>query len=87
MQRFFTSSDVPLPPGAKVRLQDGRVAQVVISAEPEYEGREFLAVTASGGTGAPDGATNGEATAGVGDALDTPLVTASTLPLPYTLPT
>lgn len=88
MQRFFTSSDVALPPGAKVRLQDGRVAQVVVSAEPEHDGREFLAVTSFGSLAAPgDGATNGEA-AGTGDdgGTDTALVTVSTLPLPYALP-
>jgi tRNA-modifying protein YgfZ len=77
MQRFFTSSDVSLAPGAKVRLQDGRSALVVVSAEPRFDGREFLAVAPLSGatTGATEDAGN----------PDVPLITVSTLPLPYPL--
>jgi tRNA-modifying protein YgfZ len=79
MQRFFTSSDVPLAPGAKVRLQDGRAAQVVMSAEPQFDGREFLAVAALPGASAS--ASAAEDAGGT----DAPPIAASTLPLPYPL--
>lgn len=79
MQRFFTSSEVPLPPGAKVRLQDGRAAQVVMSAEPQFDGREFLAVAPLPGAAAGAGATEETGSP------DAPLIPTSTLPLPYPL--
>jgi len=79
MQRFFTSSEVPLAPGAKVRLQDGRTAQVVMSAEPQFDGREFLAVAPL--TGAAAGSGPPEETG----SPDAPLIPTSTLPLPYPL--
>jgi tRNA-modifying protein YgfZ len=79
MQRFFTSSDVSLAPGAKVRLHDGRTAQVVMAAQPQFDGREFLAVAPlSGSTPGPAEDAGG---------TDTPIITASTLPLPYALST
>jgi folate-binding Fe-S cluster repair protein YgfZ len=77
MQRFFTSSGVALSPGARLRLQDGRSAQVVMAAEPEHEGREFLAVTS---TGAVDAAVSDDPVQ-----ADAEAVTVSTLPLPYSL--
>jgi tRNA-modifying protein YgfZ len=77
MQRFFTSSDVSLAPGMKVRLHDGRTAQVVMAAQPQFDGREFLAVAPLPG-GTPGAAEDSGST-------DTPDITASTLPLPYTL--
>lgn len=77
MQRFFTSSDASLVPGAKIRLQDGRTAQVVMSARPQFDGREFLAVAPLPGAiaGAAEDA----------GPQDVALITASTLPLPYSL--
>jgi folate-binding protein YgfZ len=44
MQRFFTESDLSLPAGGRVRLVDGRMAQVVMAATADG-GQEFLAVT------------------------------------------
>jgi hypothetical protein len=54
-----------------------------MSAEPEYDGREFLAVAAlSGHAPGADIAGSDESTA-----PELPLITVSTLPLPYPLPT
>jgi len=78
MQRFFTSSDVSLAPGAKVRLHDGRTAQVVMAAQPQFDGREFLAVAPLQGS-APGAAED----SGSADTLE---INASMLPLPYALP-
>lgn len=79
MQRFFTNSATPLVPGGKVRLQDGRSAQVVMAAQSEYDGQEFLAVAAlsaaAGGSLADDVAPP-----------DAEAISVSTLTLPYTLP-
>lgn len=76
MQRFLTTSEVSLTPGAKVRLQDGRMAQVVMAAQVEL-GQEFLAVAPllAGMAGADEPA-----------ATDPPAVSADVLPLPYALP-
>lgn len=79
MQRFFTSSGAALAPGARLRLQDGRQAQVVMAAEPEYDGREFLAVTTPGPAGA--GTTADESAP-----ADAEAVSVSTLTLPYAIP-
>lgn len=76
MQRFFTHSAIALTPGARVRFQDGRAAQVVTAVD-SADGQEFLAVAAFGataGTGAEEAA------------ADTALLTVSTLPLPYAIP-
>lgn len=74
MQRFATAAEAPLAPGQKLRLADGRSAQVVMSAPAEGGGQEFLAV-------AP-------LQAGTTDALSTDeaVVEATPLPLPYSLP-
>jgi folate-binding protein YgfZ len=77
MQRFFTSSLAPLAPGARVRLQDGRTAQIVMTAETQFDGREFLAVAAYGA---------GATAASDEPAADAEVITVSTLPLPYPLP-
>ena len=83
MQRFFTHSANALAPGARVRFQDGRAAQVVMAAEGEH-GQEFLAVAATGATAAATESTGaGEETAA---GADSALLTVSTLPLPYALP-
>jgi folate-binding protein YgfZ len=79
MQRFFTNSVAPLAPGARVRLQDGRTAQVVMAAETQFDGQEFLAVapfSGAAGTGAAEDSAISE--------VET--ITANTLPLPYALP-
>jgi folate-binding protein YgfZ len=76
MQRFLTHSDIALTPGARVRFQDGRAAQVVMAVD-SGQGQEFLAVTAYGSTGGA--AIAGEETAGT----ETPLITVNPLPLPY----
>jgi folate-binding protein YgfZ len=73
MQRFFTEDEAPLPPGARVLLNDGRAAQIVMSAPGQGGGREFLAVTAI----------HAQGTAQTGDEPPAQTVTAATLPLPY----
>lgn len=45
MQRFITPDDAQLHAGTRVRLDDGRTAQVVMSAPAEEQGQQFLAVT------------------------------------------
>lgn len=83
MQRFFTDSAVPLGPGARIRLADGRAAQLVMAAPAEKSGQEFLAVTTlpqalpeadDGQPGAPPH---------VDDAPDTAALPCAQLPLPY----
>jgi folate-binding protein YgfZ len=76
MQRFSTNSATALTPGAKVRFQDGRAAQVVLAVATGH-GQEFLAVTANGAT-----AGTGEDSAGP----DSSLISVSALPLPYRFP-
>jgi tRNA-modifying protein YgfZ len=77
MQRFLSTSGIALTPGAKVRLQDGRTAQVVMAVQVEL-GQEFLAVApmVAGMTGATDEPA----------ATDSAAINASVLPLPYALP-
>jgi tRNA-modifying protein YgfZ len=79
MQRFFTNSVTALVPGEKVRFQDGRSAQVVMAAQSEYDGQEFLAV--AGLSAAPGGSVADDAAP-----TDVAAITVSTLPLPYRLP-
>jgi folate-binding protein YgfZ len=79
MQRFFTHSLTALVPGEKVRLQDGRSAQVVVAAQSEYDGQEFLAVAAIS-------AASGSGPAEDPAPLDVAAITVSTLTLPYRLP-
>jgi folate-binding protein YgfZ len=45
MQRFFTESVAVLKPGERVQLDDGRNAQIVMTAAAEDGGQQFLAVT------------------------------------------
>lgn len=79
MQRFFTESDLPLPPGGRVRLVDGRTAQVVMAAAADG-GQEFLAVTTLPcASGPADTGGDADTTAGVAF----PFIP---LPLPYLLP-
>ncbi len=77
MQRFRTDSDAVLAAGLRLRLADGRNAQIVIAAPTEAGGQEFLAVTTPPGTGTA-GAEAGEEGAAVQPALP-----CSQLPLPY----
>lgn len=88
MQRFFTHADVSLAPGTKLRLQDGRSAQVVMAAQAEHEGREFLAVAAMAGLapGTEPAGTPEEPVSAESAPDDTPQIAVSTLPLPYALP-
>ncbi len=73
MQRFHTDSDAVLAAGLRLRLADGRGAQVVVAAAAETGGQEFLAVTTLPGAGndAGEGA-DGQ-----------PALPATQLPLPY----
>jgi folate-binding protein YgfZ len=76
MQRFFTESEMPLMPGERVTLTDGRQAQIVMAALMPDGGQEFLAVTPTL-TQLPttdDPADNSTATL---------FVDCSALPLPY----
>lgn len=80
-QRFFTESPVPLGPGERVRLGDGRSAQVLMAAPAEGGGQQFLAVApvhALHGTDAPE--RDGQAAAPAEQQ-----VLATQLPLPYAL--
>jgi folate-binding protein YgfZ len=80
MQRFFTASDAVLAPGLKLKLADGRAAQVVIAAPGESGGQEFLAVApmpaAAGALPADDDS----------GSTDSELLACSQLPLPYSPP-
>jgi tRNA-modifying protein YgfZ len=81
MQRFFSATEATLQPGARVQLDDGRSAQVVMAAAAEGGGQEFLAVTALRGAAVvPERA---EPVSGG----ETPATwTATQLGLPYSLP-
>lgn len=89
MQRFATDTPLALPPGAALRLGDGRSALLVDSVDLPNGGCEFLAVTTVPGPNAADEVANrGEgsepqAAASVGDP---PLIASTPLPLPYQLP-
>lgn len=74
MQRFATAGEVPLPPGRRLRLADGRSAQVVMSAPADGGGQEFLAVAPMHG-----GTTETSST-------EETVIEATPLPLPYPLP-
>lgn len=73
MQRFHTDCDAVLAPALRLKLADGRGAQVVTAAPSESGGQEFLAVTTLPGSGTPADAGEGE----------TPPLPATQLPLPY----
>jgi len=78
MQRFFTETQIPLSPGTRVTLSDGRHGQIVTSApDAGGEGQQFLAVTP----------VVGQASKGVEDSTDpgtaTVFVSCSALALPY----
>ncbi|HUG72210.1 MAG TPA: hypothetical protein VMK82_02190 [Steroidobacteraceae bacterium] len=81
MQRFFTESDLPLPPGERVRLTDGRTAQVVMSAPAGGDGQEFLGVTTLPGSGG-----HAAEPSGGSDAVPDVAFPCVALPLPYLLP-
>jgi folate-binding protein YgfZ len=80
MQRFATLSWQPLAAGERVRLADGRSAQVVTAAPSPGGGWEFLAVTTLPGKaeGVEAETAPAEADAAAPDAVP--------LPLPYLLP-
>lgn len=77
MQRFFTESEQPLAPGARILLDDARVAQLVMAAPAEGGGQEFLAVTT---LRAPASGGNSDTEEVVASAAP---VIATQLPLPY----
>jgi tRNA-modifying protein YgfZ len=78
MQRFFTSASEWLEPGEKVRLADGRSAQIVMAAPAEGDGQQFLAVTRIEVPSSEDS----EAASDPG----LPLLRCTPLPVPYLLP-
>jgi folate-binding protein YgfZ len=80
MQLFHTESVVPLAPGERVTLGDGRRAQVVLAEVLDDGGQEFLAVAPlpAASTAAPP----------TDPAEDTPpRMQTMQMPLPYDLPT
>jgi folate-binding protein YgfZ len=81
MQRFHTGSDLPLLPGDRVRLTDGRAAQVVMAAPAEGGGQQFLGVTTLPGSVVQ--VVEPGADLETGPAMALPAVA---LPLPYLLP-
>ncbi|MEO6185585.1 MAG: hypothetical protein ABIP38_07205 [Steroidobacteraceae bacterium] len=78
-QRFYTASADALTPGERVRLADGRTAQIILSAPDEAGGQQFLAVTQLAAQAAADEAAEPGNTAA--QTLD-----CTPLPLPYPLP-
>jgi folate-binding protein YgfZ len=78
MQRFFTESEMPLLPGERVTLSDGRHGQVVVAALAPSGGQEFLAVMPLA-TRTPLVADDASGEAGTA----TLFVACSALPLPY----
>lgn len=77
MQRFFSETQLPLSPGMRVTLPDGRHAQIVTAAPDAGGGQQFLAVAplaSQASRGADDSADPGTATL---------FVPCSPLPLPY----
>ncbi len=77
-QRFYTASTAALAPGERVRLADGRGAQILLAAPDEAGGQQFLAVTQLAlQAPADDAAEPGSTT----QPLD-----CTPLPLPYSLP-
>jgi folate-binding protein YgfZ len=79
MQRFAADGPLSLPPGAALRLRDGRSALLVDSVNLPTGGCEFLAVTTVPGPHAGDE----PASASLNEA---PLIASTPLPLPYPLP-
>jgi folate-binding protein YgfZ len=79
MQRFYTETDVPLVPGERLRLADGRNAQLVMAAPLFGGGQEFLAVTV---LPSPEGGGAVDASEGFGTARGEVLA-CTQLPLPY----
>lgn len=75
MQRFLTEADLPLLPGERVTLEDGRPAQIVMAAPSPAGGQEFLAVTTTAAAVAEDPASEASP--------PSLFVTCSALPLPY----
>jgi folate-binding protein YgfZ len=78
-QRFATDSIAALVPGQRVQLSDGRQAQIVLAAPSDTGGQEFLAVTQLPSENAGEVATASTAT-------DSPILSCTQLPLPYSLP-
>ncbi len=89
MQRFATDATLSLPPGAALRLRDGRNALLVDNVILENGGCEFLAVTTVPGLATTDEAASRTE---VGDPqvsasnTDAQLIACVQLPLPYALP-
>ncbi len=79
MQRFYTEDTRQLQPGARIDLDDGRRAQVVMASATEDGGQELLAVTSAGSLDAEEPGTAGTAVAGQS------AITMQQLQLPYPL--
>jgi len=78
-QRFATESEQVLLPGVRLRLGDGRSAQVVMAAQQEDGGQQFLAVTSAPGSAPASADESGASTTEV-------KLECEQLPLPYALP-
>jgi folate-binding protein YgfZ len=81
MQLFHTENVVPLLPGERIALSDGRSARVVMAEAIEEGGQEFLAVTSLPGLTSVEEAATALAPAGA-----TASIQAMQMPLPYPLP-
>lgn len=85
MQRFATEEQRALQPGERVRLADGRAAQIVRQARFGQVGSEFLAVTTLRGHGEESRPDEAVADEDARDEADGRLA-ATQLSLPYELP-
>ena len=89
MQRFAADAPLSLPPGAALRLRDGRSALLVDCVDLPTGGCEFLAVTTVPGPNAGAELANRSEDAGSQAAAspnEVPLIASTPLPLPYPLP-
>ena len=89
MQRFAADGPLSLPPGAALRLRDGRSALLVDGVDLPTGGCEFLAVTTVLAPNAGDELANRGEDAGSQAAAspnEAPLIASTPLPLPYPLP-
>ena len=82
MQRFETRDSLPLAPGNRIRLSDGRAAQIVDAAARADGAQELLAVTTVPAGGSERGDANDEP-ANPTDQLRR--IDATPLPMPYSL--
>jgi hypothetical protein len=81
MQLFHTDNVVPLLPGQRIALSDGRSARVVVAEAIEEGGQEFLAVASLPGLASPE-----ESLDALMPAEGTTRIQTLQMPLPYPLP-